>query len=112
MTELKEDIKEIERKQENSLELKRQLKDMEIKKNNFEALYKKNDQLLREIETKLEKETNEKQQLEWTTKNLNMELKSVRQKLQSLEDEKDILNQRCIKFKEERDNYGKNNLST
>lgn len=79
---------------------------MEIKKNNFEALYKKNDQLLREIETKLEKETSEKQRLEWTTKNLNMELKSVRQKLQSLEDEKDILNQRCVKLKEERDNYG------
>ncbi|CAF4276884.1 unnamed protein product, partial [Adineta steineri] len=34
LTELKEDIKQIERKQENSLELKRQLKDMEIKKNN------------------------------------------------------------------------------
>ncbi|CAF2385966.1 unnamed protein product [Rotaria sp. Silwood2] len=105
LSELKEDIKQIERKQEDSLELKRQLKDMEIKKNNFEALYKKNDQLLRETETKLEKEINEKQRLEWTTKNLNMELKSVKQKLQSLEEEKDILNQRCIKLKEERDNY-------
>jgi len=80
---------------------------MEIKKNNFEALYKKNDQLLRETETKLEKEINEKQRLEWTTKNLNMELKSIKQKLQSLEDEKSILNQRCVKLKEERDNYGK-----
>jgi predicted nuclease with TOPRIM domain len=82
---------------------------MEIKKNNFEALYKKNDQLLRETETKLEKEINEKQRLEWTTKNLNMELKSIKQKLQSLEDEKSILNQRCVKLKEERDNYGKKN---
>jgi myosin heavy subunit len=105
ISELKEDIKQIERKQEDSLELKRQLKDMEIKKNNFEALYKKNDQLLRETETKLEKEINEKQRLEWASKNLNMELKSVKQKLQSLEDEKDILNQRCVKLKEERDNY-------
>ena len=35
-----------------------------------------------------------------------MELKSVRQKLESLEDEKHILNQRCQKLKEERDNYG------
>jgi DNA repair exonuclease SbcCD ATPase subunit len=69
---------------------------MEIKKNNFEALYKKNDQLLRETE-----------RLEWTTKNLNMELKGVKQKLQALEDEKNILNQRCLKLKEERDNYGK-----
>ena len=81
---------------------------MENKKNNFEALYKKNDQLLRETETKLEYEKTEKQRLEWTTKNLNMELKSIKQKLQSLEDEKDILNQRCVKLKEERDNYGKN----
>ncbi|CAF0904207.1 unnamed protein product [Rotaria sordida] len=105
LSELKEDIKQIERKQEDSLELKRQLKDMEIKKNNFEALYKKNDQLLRETETKLEKEINEKQRLEWATKNLNMELKSVKQKLQSLEEEKDILNQRCVKLKDERDNY-------
>ncbi|CAF4582573.1 unnamed protein product [Rotaria sp. Silwood1] len=105
LSSLREDIKQIERKQEDSLELKRQLKDMEIKKNNFEALYKKNDQLLRETETKLEKEINEKQRLEWATKNLNMELKSVKQKLQSLEEEKDILNQRCIKLKEERDNY-------
>jgi len=80
---------------------------MEIKKNNFEALYKKNDQLLRETETKLEKEINEKQRLEWTTKNLNMELNRIKQNLQSLEDEKDILNQRCVKLKEERDNYGK-----
>ncbi|CAF0994213.1 unnamed protein product [Rotaria magnacalcarata] len=105
LSELKADIKQIERKQEDSLELKRQLKDMEIKKNNFEALYKKNDQLLRETETKLEKEISEKQRLEWTTKNLNMELKGVKQKLQSLEEEKDILNQRCLKLKEERDNY-------
>ncbi|CAF5134432.1 unnamed protein product, partial [Rotaria magnacalcarata] len=81
LSELKADIKQIERKQEDSLELKRQLKDMEIKKNNFEALYKKNDQLLRETETKLEKEISEKQRLEWTTKNLNMELKGVKQKL-------------------------------
>jgi len=108
--ELKENIKKIERNQDDSRELKRQLKDMEIKKNNFEALYKKNDQLLRETETKLEKEINEKQRLEWTTKNLNMELKSIKQKLQSLEDEKDILNQRCLKLKEERDNYGKKKI--
>lgn len=80
---------------------------MEIKKNNFEALYKKNDQLLRETETKLEKEISEKQRLEWTTKNLNMELKSVKQKLQVLEDEKDVLNQRYVKLKEERDTFGK-----
>ena len=80
---------------------------MEAMKNNFEALFKKNDQLLRETETKLEKEINEKQRLEWTTKNLNMELKSIKQKLQSLEDEKDILNQRCLKLKDERDNYGR-----
>ncbi|CAF1082984.1 unnamed protein product [Adineta ricciae] len=105
LSELKEDIKQIERKQEDSRELKRQLKDMEAMKNNFEALFKKNDQLLRETETKLEKEINEKQRLEWTTKNLNMELKSIKQKLQSLEDEKDILNQRCLKLKDERDNY-------
>ncbi|UJR36318.1 hypothetical protein I4U23_029046 [Adineta vaga] len=105
ISELKEDIKQIERKQEDSLELKRQLKNMEAMKNNFEALFKKNDQLLRETETKLEKEINEKQRLEWTTKNLNMELKSIKQKLQSLEDEKDLLNQRCLKLKEERDNY-------
>lgn len=80
---------------------------MEIKKNNFEALYKKNDQLLQETEKKLEKEIGEKQRLEWATKNLNMELKSVKQKLQSLEEEKEMLNHRCLKLKEERDNYGK-----
>lgn len=109
---MKENIKELERKQEDSFELKRKLKDMEIEKNNFAALCKKNDQLLRETETKLEKEINEKQRLEWTTKNQNMELKSVRQKLQSLEDEKDILDQRCLKLKAECDNHGKSTFST
>jgi chromosome segregation ATPase len=107
LSEIKEDIKQIERKQEDSLELKRQLKDMENKKNNFEALYKKNDQLLRETETKLEKEIGEKQRLEWTTKNLNMELKNVKQKLHILEEEKDELNHRCIRLKEERETHGK-----
>lgn len=103
ISELKEDIKQIERKQEDSLELKRQLKDMENKKNNFEALFKKNDQLLRETETRLEKEINEKQRLEWTTKNLNKELKSVKEKLDSLEEERNLLDTRCKKLKEEKD---------
>ncbi|CAF1329496.1 unnamed protein product [Adineta steineri] len=105
LTELKEDIKQIERKQENSLELKRQLKDMEIKKNNFEALYQKNDQLLRETESKLEKEIKEKQRLEYATKNLNAELRSIKQKLELLEEDKKLLDQRYINLKEERDNY-------
>lgn len=106
MSEIEENIKQIQRKQDDSMELKRQLKEMEAKKNNFEALYKKNDQLLHDTEAKLEKEINEKQRLEWATKNLNIELKSIKQKLESLEDEKDMLNQRCVKLKEERDNYG------
>ena len=80
---------------------------MEIKKNNFEALYKKHDELLRSTEAKLEKETNEKQRLEWSSKNLSMDLKNVKQRLESLEEEKELLNQRCMKLKEERDNYGK-----
>ena len=92
--------------------MKRQLKDMENKKNNFEALYKKNDRLLRETETKLEKEINEKQRLEWTTKNLNMELKNVKQKLDSLEEERNLLDLRCKKLKEEKDLFGKCFLQT
>lgn len=87
--------------------MKRQLKDMENKKNNFEALFKKNDQLLRETETRLEKEINEKQRLEWTTKNLNKELKSVKEKLDSLEEERNLLDTRCKKLKEEKDLFGK-----
>jgi uncharacterized coiled-coil DUF342 family protein len=38
---------------------------------------------------------------------LNTELKNIKQKLQSLEDEKDSLNQRCIRLKDERDHHGK-----
>jgi len=79
---------------------------MEIKKNNFEALYKKHDELLRSTEAKLEKETNEKQRLEWTSKTLNMELKNVKERLESLEDERNSLQQRCLKLKEEKENYG------
>lgn len=97
----------IERQQEDRFELKRQLKDMEIKKNNFEALYKKHDELLRSTEAKLEKETNEKQRLEWSSKNLSMDLKNVKQRLESLEEEKEVLNQRYMKLKEERDHFGK-----
>ncbi len=41
-----------------------------------------------------------------------MELNRIKQNLQSLEDEKDILNQRCVKLKEERDNYGKKYVFT
>ncbi|CAF1562232.1 unnamed protein product [Rotaria sp. Silwood1] len=105
INELKEKIEKLERNQEDTQELKRQLKEMENKKNNFEKLYKENDQMLRQIENKLEQEKNEKQRLEWTTKNLNIELQNIKQKLQSLEDEKDLLNQRCIRLKEERDNH-------
>ena len=80
---------------------------MENKKNNFEALYKKHDELLRSTEARLEKETNEKQRLEWSSKNLTMDLKNIKHRLDSLEEEKELLNQRCMKLKEERDNYGK-----
>jgi chromosome segregation ATPase len=79
---------------------------MENKKNDFEKLYKENDQMLRDIENKLEQEKTEKLRLELTTKKLNFELNDIKQKLQSLEDEKDLLNQRCIQLKEERDNHG------
>ncbi|CAF4080579.1 unnamed protein product [Rotaria sp. Silwood2] len=119
INELKENIKKLEPNQEDTQELKRQLKDMENKKNNFEKLYKENNQMLRQIENKLEQEKNEKQRLEWTTKNLNIDLQNIKQKLQLLEDEKDLLNQRCNKLKEERDNHDEklrmlhtNNLQT
>ncbi|CAF1132383.1 unnamed protein product [Rotaria sordida] len=105
INELKENIKKLERNQEDTQELKRQLKDMENKKNNFEKLYKENDQMLRHIENKLEQEKTEKQRLEWTTNNLNTELQNIKQKLQLLEDEKDLLNQRCNTLKEERDKH-------
>ncbi|CAF4180227.1 unnamed protein product [Rotaria magnacalcarata] len=61
--------------------------------------------MLRRVENKLEQEKTEKQRLESTTKNLNIELLTIKQKLQSLQDEKDLLNQRCNKLKEERDNH-------
>ena len=108
MEEIRKEIKTIERRQEDSGQLKRQLREMENNKNKFEALYKKNDELLRAAENKLEKEIHEKQNLEWASKNLNMELKSIKQKLQALEEDKDHLNDRCLKLKEERDNYGRN----
>ena len=104
---MKENIKRLERNQEDTLELKRQLRDMENKKNNFERLYQENNLTLRHIESKLEQEKHEKKRLEWTTKNLNMELENTKQKLQLLEDEKNSLNQRYIKLKEERDHHGK-----
>lgn len=106
INELKENIKKLERNQEDTQELKRRLRDMENKKNDFEKLYKENDQMLRDIENKLEQEKTEKLRLELTTKKLNFELNDIKQKLQSLEDEKDLLNQRCIQLKEERDNHG------
>ncbi len=102
---MKENIKKLERDQETAHELKRQLRDMENKKNNFEKLYKENDRLLRNIEDKLEEEKLEKQRLESATKNLNIELKNIKQQLQELEYEKDLLNQRCMQLKEERDNH-------
>lgn len=80
---------------------------MEQKKDDFEKLYKERDEKLRHVENRLEEEKNEKQRLELTTKNLNLELHIIKQKLQSLEDEKDLLNQRCVKLKEERDHHGK-----
>ncbi|CAF4025534.1 unnamed protein product, partial [Rotaria magnacalcarata] len=104
---LKETIEKLERNQEDTKELKRQLKEMENKKNDFEKLYRENDEMLRRVENKLEQEKTEKQRLESTTKNLNIELLTIKQKLQSLQDEKDLLNQRCNKLKEERDNHGK-----
>ncbi|CAF4994675.1 unnamed protein product [Rotaria sp. Silwood1] len=69
--ELKENTKRLERNQEDT----------------------QNHEMLREIENKLEQEKTEKQRLESTTKNLNIELINVKQKLQLLEDEKDLLNQ-------------------
>ncbi|CAF3428329.1 unnamed protein product [Rotaria socialis] len=102
---LKETIEKLERNQEDTKELKRQLKEMENKKNDFEKLYRENDEMLRRVENKLEQEKTEKQRLESTTKNLNIELLTIKQKLQSLQDEKDLLNQRCNKLKEERDNH-------
>ena len=89
------------------MELKRQLKVMENKKNEFEDLYRQHERSLRDIQSKLQQEKSEKQQLEWTTKNLNLELKHIREKLQSLEEDKDRLNQRCVKLSDERDQYGK-----
>lgn len=106
LTEIKEDINKIERQQVDLFELKRQLKEMEIRKNNIESMYKKQDELLRNTEAKLEKETSEKQRLEWNSKSLTMELKNVKERLQALEDDKEILNQRCSKLKEERDSFG------
>jgi predicted nuclease with TOPRIM domain len=79
---------------------------MEKQKNEFEILYKKKDESFRDIENKLQQEKSEKQRLELTTKSLNMELKTIKERLQSLEKEKDSLNHRCIQLKEERDNHG------
>lgn len=106
LSEIKQDINKIERQQEDQLRLKRQLKDMENEKNKFEAMYRKQDEILRSTEAKLEKETSEKQRFEWNSKNLTLELKTVRDRLKGLEEEKEILNQRCSKIKEERDNFG------
>jgi uncharacterized coiled-coil DUF342 family protein len=79
---------------------------MEAQKDSFEGLYKKHHELLRSTEAKLEKETNDKQRLEWTSKTLSMELKNIKERQQSLEEERNLLNQRCQKLKEERDQYG------
>ncbi|CAF0763436.1 unnamed protein product [Didymodactylos carnosus] len=100
--ELREDIRQIEKKQEDSLELKRQLKDMEIKKNNFEAMWNKTQQLLAETETKLDQEKQAKLKQEWNTRNLNNELKTVRNKLQMIEDEKTTLQQRFTTLRDQK----------
>ncbi|UJR09774.1 hypothetical protein I4U23_014001 [Adineta vaga] len=107
INEMKENIKRLERQQEDAHELKRQLKEMENKKNDFEKLYRENNQMLRDVEVKLELEKTEKQRLESTTKDLNIELRNIRQRLQHLEDEKDSLNRRNTQLQEERDNHEK-----
>ncbi|CAF1186000.1 unnamed protein product [Adineta ricciae] len=107
VNELKENIRRLERQQEDAQELKRQLKEMENKKNAYEKRCQENDQLLRDIEVKLQLEKTEKQRLESTTKDLNIELRNIKQQFQHLEDEKDSLNQRFISLQEERDNHNK-----
>ncbi|CAF1517476.1 unnamed protein product [Adineta ricciae] len=107
INELKENIRRLERQQEDAQELKRQLKEMENKKNAYEKRCQENDQMLRDIEVKLQLEKTEKQRLESTTKDLNIELRNIKQQFQRLEDEKDSLNQRFINLQEERDNHNK-----
>lgn len=103
MNELKESIRKIEQNQEDTMELRRQLKEMEKKNIQFEEMLKDNDRILRETSTQLEKEKNEKQRLEWTTKNLHSEVEHVREKLQMLQEGKEELNRQCFELKRERD---------
>lgn len=81
---------------------------MEMQKSNFEKLYQDNGNTLRDVRHQLEQEKIDKQRLEFTRQNLDLELKTIREQLQELKDEKHQLNQRCLRLEHQRDHQGKN----
>lgn len=99
--ELRESMKRLEQTQDETRELREQLKDMEERKNNYEKLYKENDEIRREFERKLQQEKSEKQRLQTTTEDLHEQLNNVRLKLQKIEFEKEFFNKRCSQLEQQ-----------
>lgn len=93
------------------LKLRHQLEEMEHKKQDYEKRFKEYDQILKHKDVELELERTEKSRLESTNMDLNSELKGIRGRIVSLENERDSLNQRYVNLQTERVHHGRDSLS-